>query len=149
MKNRFTIACLLLVTCAVVFAEERISVLTFDDDSQECVPYCCVRMKKNAIGTLTDSIGVLSIKNTGKYRGDTIVFQVIGYEPKCVAFDSIASVCGDTVRITMTKKLYALGEVDVLPPRKTKRIKKGKKHSGAGLLNLKYSEKKELLMDLK
>lgn len=107
---------------------DSINIAVYDSDTRHPVEFCNIVAKNVPTGALADEAGRARLRVGPRTLRDTLLVSSIGYEKLMVAMKpEVADM--DTFRIFLTPKEYKLPEVTAKPPRKTKVLKKGKRHS--------------------
>lgn len=97
--------------------------------------FCNIFAKNIPTGALADEWGRATLRVGPRTLRDTLLVSSVGYEKLMIAMNpEVAKL--DTLRIYMTQKEYQLSEVTVRPAKKTKVVKKGKRHGGGLLMNI-------------
>lgn len=108
---------------------DTLRIRVYDALTNKPVEFCNIIAKNIPTGALADDEGKAALRIGPRTLRDTISVSSVGYERKLVAMaQEMARI--DTLRIYLTPKEYPLSEVTVRPPRKTKVLKKGKRHGG-------------------
>lgn len=116
----------------------RIRVHNATDNSP--VEFCNIIAKNIPTGALADGQGRATLRVGPRTLRDTLLVSSVGYEKLMVALTPEVAK-QDTLHIYLKPKEYPLSEVTVLPPRKTKTLRKGKRHGG-GIIGMVESFKR-------
>lgn len=124
---------ILITLCnAVAFPEtnnggKEITVRITDAETKAGIPFCRMYARASRKGLLTDSAGIGKMNMPSGITRDSLICSSIGYAD--TVFIIRPGEVVDTLSLSMTPRLYPLEEVAVVPPRKTKTLKKGKRHA--------------------
>lgn len=108
---------------------DSLRIKVHDAETNKPVEFCNIIAKNLPIGALADEWGCAVMKAEPTTLCDTLLVSSVGYEKLMVALTP-ETVNIDTLRIYLRPKEYPLHEVTVKPARKTKVLKKGKRHDG-------------------
>lgn len=114
-----------------------ISVINGTTDS--CIPFCNAFARKTQKGFMADDRGIITVKRQSLTENDSLTCSSIGYKDSIIALN--LALLPDTLIIRLRPKTYPLGHVTVLPPKKTKILKKGKRHDSGMFLTVLNSAK--------
>lgn len=121
--------CMKAMGAAVI--PDSINIAVYDSDTRQPVEFCNIVAKNVPTGALADEAGRARLRVGPRTLRDTLLVSSIGYEKLMVAMKpEVADM--DTLWIFLTPKEYQLPEVTAKPPRKSKVLKKGKRH-GSGI----------------
>ncbi len=108
---------------------DSLNVRVYNARNLQPVEFCNIIAKNVPTGALADEMGRASLRVGPRTLRDTLLVSSVGYEKLIVALTPDVAK-GDTLRIYMNPKEYKLREVTVMPSKKTKTLKKGKRHGG-------------------
>ena len=112
----------------------------FDTNSQP-LAYVNVGLLGKIQGTTSDSTGFFQLQTTEDNHNDTIVFSMIGFEPKIMKVSELLK--NENNNIVLTEKIYGLKEV-VVYPSKTKEKILGNRHGRVASGGNKFEKGMEL-----
>ena len=115
----------------------EITVRMTDAETNAGIPFCRMYARASRKGLLTDSAGIGKIHFPGGNSRDSLICSTIGYAD--TVFVIRPEEITDTLSLSMTPRTYPLEEVAVVPPRKTKTLKKGKRHTSGIVTTLYFS----------
>lgn len=125
------IAIILLTFPAAMTATspDSLRIRVYDAATNGPVEFCNIIAKNVATGALADEWGRATLRVGPRTLRDTLMVSCVGYDKVMVVMrPEIAET--DTLRIYMKPKEYNLSEVTIRPAKKTKVLRKGKRHSG-------------------
>ena len=115
----------------------EITVRMTDAETNAGIPFCRMFARASRKGLLTDSAGIGKIHFPAGIIRDSLICSTIGYAD--TVFVIRPEEITDTLSLSMTPRTYPLEEVAVVPPRKTKTLKKGKRHTSGIVTTLYFS----------